>query len=69
MAIPRPKEVYVDHLGNRFIVTGIETKDDGFYTHYVNKDYKTFSCRSEAFLDRYRVIDNDSSSRNNQMGK
>jgi hypothetical protein len=66
MSVPRPLEVYLDRNCNKFTVIGMETKQDGIYTIYRDSNYKEYSCKYEAFLDRFTLFNNyDSSSRNN----
>lgn len=70
MAVPRPGDVYWNGNGKTFTVTGIESKEDGFHTHYVDENYNSFSCHRDAFLQRFTLIDNyDSRTRNNKVGK
>lgn len=70
MAVPRPGEVYWDGKGKLFTVTGIESKEDGFYTHYRDEDYNVFNCHKEAFLNRFTLLDNyDYSTRNYKLGR
>ena len=42
------------------MVTGVESREDGFYTHYVDSNYKNYVCKSEAFIDKFTKLDNDS---------
>lgn len=65
--VPRPREIYFDYDLNYFMVTGVETREDGFYTHYVDSKYKTYVCKSEAFIDKFTRLNNDSRTRTNGM--
>jgi hypothetical protein len=68
MSVPKPTEVYLDSKGNRFTVVGMEFKEDGIYTLYRDEKFKSYSCTSEAFLERFTILKNyDSSSRNNKV--
>lgn len=70
MSVPRPGETYWDGNGKTFTVTGIEFKDDGFHTHYVDEAYNSYSCHKDAFLNRFTLLDNyDCRARNNKMVK
>lgn len=66
MILPKLNEIYLDYKSSRrYIIIGLEIKSDGFYTHYRDENHKTFSCKSEAFLERFTLLNNyDSSSRN-----
>lgn len=66
MSVPRPLEIYLDRNGNKFTVIGMESKEDGIYTLYRDSNFKEYSCKYEAFLNRFTLLNNyDSSSRNN----
>lgn len=70
MSVPRPGDTYSSSDGKIFTVIGIESKEDGFYTHYRDDNYEVYNCRKEAFIDRFTLLDNyDSRSRNNGLGK
>lgn len=70
MSVPRIKDTYVDSNYKKFIVTGMEVKDDGFYTYYRDEQFNSYSCSSDAFNNRFTILENyDCSSRNNSMGK
>jgi hypothetical protein len=59
MKIPRVGDVYVDPNQHKFIIIGSETKDDGFYTHYRDEMHKVFSCKVEAFFERFSILNNN----------
>lgn len=69
MTVPKLNEVYVDYKSRTYYtVIGMEVKGDGFYTHYRDDKHRTFFCKSEAFLERFTILNNyDSSSRNDKV--